>query len=69
MLLWTTVFWMFFNSRINVIIILLLAISMILFEYTSIVIGIDLLNQVFGSHFKERIFDKQLTLDILIKVS
>lgn len=69
MLLWTTVFWMYLNSRGNLIIILLLAISALLCEYTYIVIGNDLLKQVFGLYFKERTFYKQLSLDILIKAS
>jgi len=57
------------NSRGNLIIILLLAISTLLCEYTYIVMGNDVLKQVFGSYFKERIFYKQLSLDILIKAS
>lgn len=57
------------NSRGNLIVILLLAISTLLCEYTYIVVGNDLLKQVFGSYFKERIFYKQLSLDILIKAS
>lgn len=57
------------NSRGNLIVILLLAICTLLCEYTYIVVGNDLLKQVFGSYFKERIFYKQLSLDILIKVN
>jgi len=57
------------NSRGNLIVILLLAISTLLCEYTYIVMGNDVLKQVFGSYFKERIFYKQLSLDILIKAS
>jgi len=69
MLLWTTVFWKYLNSRENLIIILLLAISTLLCEYTYIVIGNDLLKQVFGLYFKERIFYKHLSLDMLIKAN
>jgi len=57
------------NSRGNLIIILLLAISTLLCEYTYIIIGNDLLKQVFGSYFKEQIFHEQFSLNILIKAS
>jgi len=69
MLLWTTVFWMHLYSRGNLITILLLAISTLFCEYTYIVLGNDMLKQVFGTHFKEWIFAEQLSLDILIKAS
>ncbi|KAE9525194.1 hypothetical protein AGLY_014438, partial [Aphis glycines] len=45
MLLWTIVFWMHLNSRGNLIVILFLAISTLLFEYTYLVTGNDLLKQ------------------------
>lgn len=69
MLLWTIVFWMHLNSRGNLIVILLVAISTLLCEYTYLVTGNDLLKQVFGSYFKEWIFYQRLSMDILIKAS
>jgi len=60
---------MHLNSRRNLIVILLLAISTILCEYTYNVIGNDLLKQIFGSYFNERVLDKQLSWDIMIKAS
>jgi len=53
MLLWTTVFWMYLDTRPNRIIILLFAICMLFIEYIYIVFGNDLLKNVFGSDLKQ----------------
>ncbi|VVC27297.1 Piezo non-specific cation channel, R-Ras-binding domain,Piezo domain [Cinara cedri] len=52
MLLWTTVFWMYLNSRRNLIIILLFSICTLLIEYIYIIVGIDVLKEIFGSDLK-----------------